>query len=327
MSTRLALTSLRVVVGERVAGELRVENQAQRRQLPFDLELPVGEGAARFAVPSLSSGGVHEELLIIPTERRGVIPVGPASAVRGDPLGLLRRARPAGQRQEIYVHPKTARIERLGRGFLRDLDGVETEVLSNSDLAFHALREYAPGDDRRHIHWRSSARTNQLMVRQFADTRRSHLTLVLSADARDYASDDEYELAVSVVGSIGLRALRDEQQLSVVTAGELLPTRTGQRLLDALAGVSCVSASRAALPDDSRVLRNVGGGSLLVLVGGSTRDPGQARAAAKRLGGGQPSLCIRACLGQESSYAEVAGVPTLSLGDLADLRRLLRAAS
>ena len=57
-----------------------------------------------------------------------------------------------------------------------------------SDLAFHALREYQPGDDRRYIHWRSSAKAGRLLVRQFLDTRRSHVTVIVDPDPEQYRS-------------------------------------------------------------------------------------------------------------------------------------------
>ena len=88
----------------------------------------------------------------------GVIPVGPATSVRGDPIGLIRRQVSWAEQTEVFVHPRTTRLEPFGSGLLRDLEGRTTEDVSMSDLAFHTLREYVPGDDRRYIHWRSSAK-------------------------------------------------------------------------------------------------------------------------------------------------------------------------
>ena len=87
--------------------------------------------------------------------------------------------------REVLVRPHLLPIESLGAGLLRDLEGVSTDAVSQSDLAFHALREYVPGDDLRHIHWRSSAKVmassgeSSLLVRQYLDTRRSHATIVV----------------------------------------------------------------------------------------------------------------------------------------------------
>src|SRR5699024_9984886 len=83
----------------------------------------------------------------------------------------------------------------------RDLEGTPSSDLSSSDIAFHALRDYAPGDDRSHVHWRTTARTGKLMVRQFEETRRSHVVVALDDLAEHYASDEEFELAVSAAAS------------------------------------------------------------------------------------------------------------------------------
>ncbi|TQM55150.1 DUF58 domain-containing protein [Humibacillus xanthopallidus] len=178
----------RVVVGEPATGRIVVTNEARTPMLPLLVELPVGLSAARFVLPPLTPGDAHEELFVVPTSRRGVIQVGPATTVQGDPLGLMRRTLTWTQRTELFVHPRTVALESLGAGLLRDLEGSTTEDVSMSDLAFHALREYQPGDDRRYIHWRSSAKAGKLLVRQFLDTRRSHVTIVVDPDPEQYRS-------------------------------------------------------------------------------------------------------------------------------------------
>ena len=62
-------------------------NEARTPMLPILVELPVGLSAARFVLPPLRPGDEHEELFVVPTSRRGVIQVGPATTVQGDPLG------------------------------------------------------------------------------------------------------------------------------------------------------------------------------------------------------------------------------------------------
>ena len=110
-------------------------------------------------------------------------------------------------------------IAALSTGFIRDLEGSPTRDLTVSDIAFHALREYVPGDDRRFIHWRSSAKTGTFMVRQFEETRRSRLMVLLDLDAGAYADDAEFELAVSAAASVGARAIRDARTVSFVVSG------------------------------------------------------------------------------------------------------------
>ena len=143
------------------------------------VEVPVGRGRATFQLPSLAGGASHDELFVVPTDRRAVIPIGPPSAVRTDPLGLLRRDAVEQTTVELFVHPKIIGLDSLSPGLQRDLEGQATRDLSTSDLAFHTLRDYVTGDDWRHVHWRSSAKAGRLLVRQFQDTRRSQLTVVV----------------------------------------------------------------------------------------------------------------------------------------------------
>src|SRR6478752_3712448 len=181
----------RVTVGDPATGRIVVRNLARTPLLPLLVELPVGVTAARFVMPPMRAGAEHEELFVVPTHRRGVIAVGPARTVRGDPLGVLRRTVEFSQVQELFVHPRTSHLDSLGAGLLRDLEGTVTEDHSMSDLAFHALREYQPGDDRRYIHWRSSAKAGRLLVRQFLDTRRSHVTVLVDTDPRSYTGGED----------------------------------------------------------------------------------------------------------------------------------------
>src|SRR6478735_10397033 len=162
----LDLTRTRVVVGERAVGALTLSNTSGRAILPSRVVLPVGAGRGVFAVGRLAPGDSVEELFAIPTSKRGVLAVGPVSVVRGDPLGLLERVHRRDQPVDLYVHPRTVAFEGQSLGFFRDLEGLAAHDLSPDDVSFHALREYQPGDDLRHVHWRSTARTGTVMVRQ-----------------------------------------------------------------------------------------------------------------------------------------------------------------
>ncbi|QIM23197.1 DUF58 domain-containing protein [Phycicoccus sp. HDW14] len=225
----------RVTVGEPATGRVAVTNGSKRAMLPLLVELPVGHTAARFTLPALASGRTHEELFVVPTHQRGVVPVGPATTVHGDPLGLVRRTVEWTERTELYVHPRTISLDNLGAGLLRDLEGEVTPDLSMSDLAFHALREYQAGDDRRYVHWRSSAKHGRLLVRQFLDTRRSHLALVVDTTPDVYAGgEDDVEMAISCAASLALRSILDEQDTTVVCHGETASRTTAPLTLDAL---------------------------------------------------------------------------------------------
>ena len=233
----LRLQSSQVVVGERALGDLEVVNTSDRRLLPARIELPVGRRLASFGLPSLPGRAAHEEVFAVPTTRRAVIRVGPARSVRGDPLGLMGREIRWTGAVDLFVHPRTVRIPGRRGGFIRDLEGHATSKLTNSDVSFHALREYTPGDDRRYVHWKSSAKTGTLLVRQFEETLRSHVAVALDLGAGSYDSDEEFETAVSVAGSVALQSLRDDSFLSVLTTAARLRAVSPKRTLDELATV------------------------------------------------------------------------------------------
>lgn len=321
----LRLTTPRVVAGDPAATAVETTNETARRMLPVRLEARVGRGVAHVNVPALASGATHDELFVIPTSRRAIVPVGPVRSVQGDPLGLVRRELTWTGTEHLYVHPKTVMVRSLTTGWMRDLEGETTNDRSPSDVAFHTLREYVIGDDRRHIHWRTTARQadGKLMVREFVDTRRAHLGLLVSLAEGDYRSADEFELAVSALGSLGLRALTDEQEVTVLAGARQVPSYHGTPFLDALAGLELGAdpTSLAMTAGRSRdVLRSV---SVAALVTGSGADPAVARAAADRLGSSVRTVIVRCHLGADSTLHRAAGAPTIELGDLAELPRLV----
>jgi len=215
-----------VVAGDVATVAVRVANESSRRRRARLAELVVGDGVESVRLPPLAAGESRDILVSVPTVHRGIIPLGPVTVVRRDPLGLARRDSVRSAAAELYVHPATVALALSATGLLRDLEGIPTADLTDSDISFHALRAYMPGDDRRHIHWKSTAKTGAFLVRQFEQTRRSHLIVLQSLAEADYADAAEFELAVSVVASIGSRAIVDGSTVSVF-AGE--PARSSSR--------------------------------------------------------------------------------------------------
>lgn len=322
------LSRHRVVVGERANGRLLLTNNSRRRTLPMMIELPVGRTRAAFDLPSLGAGVEHEELFAIPTNRRAILDLGPVHAVRTDPMSLLRRDQALTEPELLHVHPRTVRIEGSASGFIRDLEGQTVKKVADHDVAFHALREYIPGDDRRFIHWKSSARTGTLMVRQFDETRRSHLLVALSTRLDDYANDEEFELAVSVAGSLGAQTLRDGHTLSAMTSTAHLRSDHATLLLDQLSGVD-YEPPAPRLPETLRRLgRDVPGASVAVLICGSVVESVELRRARRMLGPDVRTLVVQNDIDAEVTLRTMADLDLAAIGSLEDLpgtiRRLAR---
>ena len=321
LTSQIGVEPSRVVVGDRAAGSLNLHNNRNRAARSLRVELPVGRAAAVYSVPHLAANGEVEELFVVPTNRRAIIPVGPVSTVQGDPLGLYRRTRIWSAQEEIYVHPTTTGLSTIASGLMRDLEGQTTQHLSPSDIAFHTLRDYVPGDDRRHVHWKSSAKNGRLLVRQYVDTRRSHLAVLLSIDLDEYASEDEFELAVSCAASVAVQATRDDQTLSLFVGDQRFPTVNVRHMLDLFSGIEgrhggvgidrCLRKARSDAPD----------ASVVVVCLGSTLGVPEFRKAAARIALNTSTLVLRADLAAKPDYRVVGNSRFVNVPDLAMLNR------
>ncbi|GAB2461655.1 uncharacterized protein (DUF58 family) [Conyzicola lurida] len=336
VAIRLDVTHSRVVVGQNATGHVVVRNPGSRRTLGITVEVPVAHGLAELAVPSLPRDGESVQEFSIPTRRRGVVAVGPVRTVRADPIGLVRRELVWTDTQELFIHPRTIGIPSMSAGLVRDLEGQPTRDLSSSDIAFHALREYLPGDERRNIHWKSTAKTGTYMVRQFEQTRRSHIVIALSLATVDYASDEEFEMAVSVAGSLGSRAIREIREVSVVVsektpefavrkvfAVRALSTRSRTKLLDELAVVESAETA-IAITDVARVAgMQVAGVSVAFLICGSAVTPADLRAASTKFPAGVEVIAVVCDPDAAPRLRSAPGLSVLTIGYLEDLPKSL----
>lgn len=313
----------RVVAGERAFGRLLTTNTGSRRSSPSRLELPVGRGVAEFGIPALPAAGEHEELFAVPTAKRAVIVAGPARSVRGDALGLVRRTVRWSDPVELFVHPPTVRLRPSAAGLVRDLEGEVTKAITNNDLAFHALRPYESGDDRRYVHWRTTARTGRLMVRQFTETRRSQLLLLHHAEGAGYASEQEFELGVSVLASIAQQVLRDRTRLRIASGHGELRTATPIAMLDDTSRIE-PGASGVTVREFARdVTRRMPSPSVLLVVVGSRTPIGDVRAVETLFGSDTRTIALRIEAGADARLAPVGGLMVVTIGALPDLPKLM----
>lgn len=329
----LGLMHKRVVVGEAATGVVRLSNPTSRRIPGVKVEIPVGAGLAEIAMPALRAGAGVDHEFAIPTARRGLVPVGPVRTVRGDPIGLVRREVVWTDRAELVVHPQIISVPSTSTGLIRDLEGTPTNDLTSSDVSFHSLREFQTGDERRFIHWKSTAKAGTWMVRQFEQTRRSHLVVALSLSAADFATAEEFELAVSVAGSLGVRAIRDGRTVSVVVSALTpeyakrttlavrgLQTHLPARLLDDLALVDPVPNAIGIRDVARAAAEEVDGISVAFLVCGSAPTPASLRAASHSFPADVGVVAIVCDPDAAPGMRRVAGLSVLTIGFLDDLR-------
>lgn len=321
----IELNPRRVVVGDRAMGRMLVTNVGGRALVPTRMELPVGAGLAEFQLPAMKPKAEHEELFAVPTNRRAVIVAGPAESVRGDQLGLLRRAVRWTDPVDLFVHPATVHLTPSAAGLVKDLEGQVSKKITSSDIAFHALRPYVPGDDRRYVHWRTSARVGQLMVRQFEETRRSQLTMIHSTMSALYASDDEFELAMSVTASIASQVIRDGTQMNVVSEAGIWKSHSVTALLDA----SCRIEPVGRLFDSVRAFarertKRLPAPSVVMIIGGSLTTTAEFRSIETLFGKDTSIVAFRVEAGAAPKISSVSGLTMITVGKLSDLPALVR---
>lgn len=315
----------RVQVGDEALGAVLIRPAGHRGSGGSDLELPVGRARANFRVEALKAEEEHEELFAVPTRRRGVVSIGPVRSVQSDPIGVVSRERQLTEQVEVFVHPKIVHVEAGAVGMLKDVEGITTANLSSSDVSFHALREYVPGDDRRSVHWRTTARTGKLIVRQFEETMRAHLLIMLANRVSDYEDPNDFELAVSVAASLGVAALRNERRVSLYTSqGEVVfPSALG--FLDELCRVELVERGGSARD----VALEAGAESGISVAGFVTgaQEPPELRRAQLALPPSINSFALRCDHNLAVARRRVGELTVLDLAQLDDLPLAVRSLS
>jgi hypothetical protein len=336
----LSLTHERVVAGTVVNGAVTITNISKRVALPGRIDIPTGDGLTDVHVPLLRAGHTHVATVEIQALRRGVIRVGPVTSVRTDPLGLLKREHAWVDVNELYVHPVTVGIPSTATGFIKDLEGNPSKDIVDSDISFHAIREYQIGDQRRNIHWKSTAKTGTLMVRQYEETRRSRLAIVLSLDETEFATPDEFELAVSVTGSLGARALRDGRDLAVVASEEVpefvkkvvrsirnLAVRSYRTLLDDLSGVEQGVTYMPIEEVCTLTTQVVSDMSVAFVVVGSKVTPRRLQAIATKFPSNISVVAVVCDQLGTPGYRELSGLKVMTVAILDDFKGLMARAS
>lgn len=326
----------RVVAGNEVRGTIGVRNTGTGFALPGRIDLPIGAGMIELDVPLLRASAQHSEELVIPARERGVVEVGPACTVRGDPLGILRRERTWQDVYTLYIHPVTTALPSTSTGYIRDLEGHPSSRMVNDDLSFHAIREYQHGDSRRQVHWKSTAKTGMLMVRQYEESRRSQMVVALATNIDEFRDPDEFELAVSAAASIGVRGIRDSRDVQVLTGGEIpefartvvrsvreLNTLSSRALLDDLSGVSMSEQVNSLIEVAELSVERFSDVSIAFLVCGSAVTARSLRLAALAFPSDIAVIAVMCDPHSEPGFRSLGDITVVSIGLIDDLRHLL----
>jgi hypothetical protein len=212
----------RVVVGGVAQALVVVRNEGRGPSPRFTAVDRVGDGQVAVPVPPLAPGATARRPYVVPAVRRGRLRLGPVVVTRFDPLGLVARHRPHAAGQHLWVHPRHHLAAPVPTGLDVELEGAPVEGAPRGAVTFASLREYVAGDDVRQIHWRSTARTGTLMVRDHVDTSQPRTTVALDPRA-DRWTATTFEEGVEVVASLAQAAERAGHPAALVAAEPAAP--------------------------------------------------------------------------------------------------------
>lgn len=243
----------RVGRGEPATMTLTVRNSARLRSANLIAEDRCGSRPVPVPLLRLRPGRDTTVSYPVPTHRRGVIAVGPLRVTGRDALGLITVARSHGGTAQVWVHPRIHLLSAVPAGASRSLEGRHDKVPQGS-ITFDSLREYVVGDELRRVHWRSSAKVGELMVREQVDTSLPRIVVLLDnrAGAHPDRTDgiaETFESACEAAASVVAAARREDLPVTLLLVAD--DDGSGE-FLDRLAAADLVSGPRG---DDRDPLR------------------------------------------------------------------------
>jgi uncharacterized protein (DUF58 family) len=266
----------RAFPGTRVSVDIEVHNRGRRTPLLLlEDHLPPKLGAsARAVLGSLPPGGRQRFSYPLVPRSRGRYRIGPLWAAVADPFDLARRRVPLPDLNEVIVFPEVEDLRTIPTAPPTGTAGESsTRQLHRSGDEFYTMRPYEIGDDLRRIHWPSTARSGELMIRQDEAARRATAVVFLDTRNSIFPSDDAFERAVAAAASIGNHYVRAGYSVRLSTP-DLAPRAVDlDELLERLA---VVRRSRARLLTPALLrLRAVGDASAALVVVGSVPAPAE----------------------------------------------------
>ncbi len=254
--------------GVTVGQELRIGYtvRSRHRTLPsFAVEIAEGGLPGRAFLPFVPAGGSTRARSLNTFVRRGVYPLEAVTLSTSFPFGLFRKERDLTLPGEIVVWPRSVRpVTALptvpGEGVA---EGLAVPGMLGHRGEYRSLRSYRPGDDPRDIHWRSSARLRDPVVREYERDGSECRWIYL--DVR-HEPGDAAEAAIEVAAALAARAVAENHPFGLKAGEAVVPRGEGpghlERVLDLLARVDFspdASGPDRALAGDGCVLVSVAG--------------------------------------------------------------------
>jgi uncharacterized protein (DUF58 family) len=269
----------RVSAGGTVSVRIRLDNMSRLPSSVLLVEDSVptsSEAETRFVLDRIEPGGTRDLSYELRAYYRGRYQLGPMTIRLADPFGFCELSRAFRSRDDLIVAPTIEKLPAARSGHASLASQRRRIALTGDDES--TTRPYRSGDDLRRVHWRTTARMGELMIRREDRPQTGGATVLL--DTRMTAWADEgpeapFEWAVSAAGSVGVHLARGGYGVRLVTPEGLAATAPAKLvgpLLDELAVVTPIPAT-SLRPAYAAV--SAGDGGTLVAVLGRT-DPATA---------------------------------------------------
>jgi uncharacterized protein (DUF58 family) len=237
--------------------------------------------------PALRRGETATAALPVRPPQRGHWPGASITVEAVSPLGGFIRRRHVTLPGSTWVHPKAARTLALPHvGSLRTRDGSRTRR-SPVGTEIAGLREWRAGDPAGRVHWRASARRNQIVVMERDDNQRVAVIVAIGSAG----TGDAWEQAVARTAATAVDALRAGNSLVLLTADATVTALTARDVLDGFAELADPAPTQAATVAAS--LHRAGPDAVLIWLSSQSPTPdivSAVRAASATLVRAAPTL-------------------------------------
>ena len=206
-----------ITISERLETERPMRGDRPDERAAVNAGLAVSGGSAFFTVvPSRGSEVAQYSLRI---RRRGIYRFGDTRLETVFPLGFFRSASVRHAPGRLVIYPRLGEVD---SSFFEELElalrHMRTYRPSRAEEDFRGLREYRHGDNPRWIHWRSTARTHKVLIKEYEEPQARRVLLLLDTNLQRVGSQRfaSFELAISFVGTIARDLARRGYELDCV---------------------------------------------------------------------------------------------------------------
>jgi uncharacterized protein (DUF58 family) len=286
----------RVAAGQTAQARLRLENVSR---LPTGLLLaedavPYALGSRpRYVLNGIERGGSRELSYPLRSDLRGRFVVGPLEIRIADAFGLVELGRSFSSSTTFVVTPRVVPLPRavVSGSWVGDGDG-RSRAMAAAGEDDVVPRAYHDGDELRRVHWRSTARYGELMVRREEQQWRNRVLLLLDTRRSAHAgtgTSSSFEFAVSAAASIGVHLASEGLGGQLITdTGALGAPGTFEDVL--LNSLAVIKTSRGHDIGPGVAALRSGSGLLVAVTGRLSADAARQLAASRRDTG--PALAL-----------------------------------